>query len=208
MAQAPLPPAPRGDHVFFLPVLGLFLAFSGLGTRGKRFLGPVSPPVHLSRGRGTQTGPIYDLFWGSGAGNLHFSQVFGGSRGAPKPHFFWGAFKKGWHPREVKFGPIWVPRPLDRCTGGEKGPRNRFPLLPRRKNAKKGPKLLKKIKVRNVFYVWQPFCWYPSTLFCADKLAKSQPRRARPTPRAFRWCSRACAAILCRQPQPSRGAAR
>ena len=36
-----------------------FLAPHGLGTRGKRFLGPVSPPVHLSGGRGTQIGPFY-----------------------------------------------------------------------------------------------------------------------------------------------------
>ena len=43
----------------------------------------------------------------------------------------------------MKFGPIWVPRPLDRFPGGEKGPRNRFPLLPRRKKAKQCPKLPK-----------------------------------------------------------------
>ena len=34
-------------------------------------------------------------------------------------------------------GPIWVPRPLDKCTGGEKGLKNRSPLLPRPKNAEK-----------------------------------------------------------------------
>ena len=41
--------------------VGPFLVSDGLGTRGKRFLGPVSPPVHLTRGRGTQIGPFY--FW-------------------------------------------------------------------------------------------------------------------------------------------------
>merc|ERR1712015_97194 len=39
-------------------------------------------------------------------------------------------------------GPIWVPRPPDKCTGGETGPRKRFPLVPRPCGAKKGPKLL------------------------------------------------------------------
>ena len=42
---------------------GPFLASDGLGTRGKRFLGPVSPPVHLTRGRGTQIGPCLSHFW-------------------------------------------------------------------------------------------------------------------------------------------------
>ena len=32
-------------------------------------------------------------------------------------------------------GPIWVPRPPDKCTGGETGPRNRFPLLPGQKSS-------------------------------------------------------------------------
>ena len=42
---------------------GPFLASDGLGTRGKRFLGPVSPPVHLPRGRRTQIGPFLDNVW-------------------------------------------------------------------------------------------------------------------------------------------------
>ena len=33
------------------------------GGRGKRFLGPVLPPVHLSGGRGTQIGPFRGHFW-------------------------------------------------------------------------------------------------------------------------------------------------
>ena len=41
----------------------LFLASDRLGTRGESFLGPVSPPVHLSRGRGTQIGPCLGHFW-------------------------------------------------------------------------------------------------------------------------------------------------
>ena len=40
-----------------------FLVSSGLGTRGDRFFGPVSPPVHLSRGRRTQIGPIGGRLW-------------------------------------------------------------------------------------------------------------------------------------------------
>ena len=42
---------------------GSFLASDGLGTRWKRFLGPVSPPVHLSGGRRTQTGPFGGHVW-------------------------------------------------------------------------------------------------------------------------------------------------
>ena len=38
---------------------------------------------------------------------------------------------------------LWVPRPRDKCTGGETGPRKRFPLLPGQNSAKKGPKQLK-----------------------------------------------------------------
>ena len=49
-----------------------FLRVFRLGSRGKRFFGPFSPPVHLSRGRGTQIGPYGGHLWGSGAGNLHF----------------------------------------------------------------------------------------------------------------------------------------
>ena len=40
----------------------------------------------------------------------------------------------------LKNGPIWVRRPLDKCTGGETGPRKRFPLVPRPSEAKKDPK--------------------------------------------------------------------
>ena len=54
----PLPKSRSGANFLILAVLGLFLAPHGLGTRGKRFLGPVSPPVHLSGGRGTQIGPF------------------------------------------------------------------------------------------------------------------------------------------------------
>ena len=43
----------------------------------------------------------------------------------------------------LKNGPIWVRRPLVKCTGGETGPRKRFPLVPRPSEAKKGPKLPK-----------------------------------------------------------------
>ena len=43
--------------------LGPFLASDGLGTTGKRFLGPVSPPVQLTRGRGTQIGSLWGHFW-------------------------------------------------------------------------------------------------------------------------------------------------
>ena len=43
----------------------------------------------------------------------------------------------------LKNGPIWVRRPLVKCTGGETGPRKRFPLVPRPSEAKKGPKRLK-----------------------------------------------------------------
>ena len=50
----------------------------------------------------------------------------GGGRGPP-PHVW------------PKNGPIWVPRPPDRCTGGETGPRNRSPLLPRPCGTKKRP---------------------------------------------------------------------
>ena len=35
----------------------------GPGSRGKRFLGPLSPPVHLSGGRGTQIGPSGGHLW-------------------------------------------------------------------------------------------------------------------------------------------------
>ena len=42
--------------------------------------------------------------------------------------------------KSSKNGPIWVRRPPDKCTGGETGPRKRFPLVPRPSEAKKGPK--------------------------------------------------------------------
>ena len=42
-----------------------------------------------------------------------------------------------------KNDPIWVRRPLDKCTGGETGPKKRSPLVPRPSEAKKGPKLPK-----------------------------------------------------------------
>ena len=42
---------------------GPFLVPHGLGSRGKRFLGPVSPPVRLSGGRGTQIRPFEGHFW-------------------------------------------------------------------------------------------------------------------------------------------------
>ena len=45
--------------------------------------------------------------------------------------------------RWLKHGPICVRRPLVKCTGGETGPRKRFPLVPRPSEAKKGPKLPK-----------------------------------------------------------------
>ena len=48
----------RGQLFVFFCSFGPFLDPHGLGTRGKRFLGPVSPPVHLSGGRGTQLGPF------------------------------------------------------------------------------------------------------------------------------------------------------
>ena len=38
-------------------------ASAGLGTRGDRFFGPVSPSVHLSRGRRTHIGPLFNHFW-------------------------------------------------------------------------------------------------------------------------------------------------
>ena len=37
-------------------------------------------------------------------------------------------------------GPIWVRRPLEKCTGGETGPKKRSPLVPRPSEAKKDPK--------------------------------------------------------------------
>ena len=42
---------------------GHFLASDGLGTRGKHFLGPVSPPVQLPRGRRTQSRPFWVNVW-------------------------------------------------------------------------------------------------------------------------------------------------
>ena len=54
----------------------------------------------------------------------------------PNPIYFKGrsTFKEGpetqkWPPN----GPIWVPRPPDKCTGGETGPRKRFPLFLRQR---------------------------------------------------------------------------
>ena len=41
----------------------VFGVFFWPGSRGKRFLGPVSPPVHLSGGRGTQIGPSGGHLW-------------------------------------------------------------------------------------------------------------------------------------------------
>ena len=38
---------------------------------------------------------------------------------------------------------VWVPRPPDKCTGGEMGPRKRFPLLPGQKSTKKCPQTAK-----------------------------------------------------------------
>ena len=46
-------------------------------------------------------------------------------------------------PKWLKNGPIWVRRPPDKCTGGETGPRKRFPLVPRPSEAKKTPKTAK-----------------------------------------------------------------
>ena len=43
----------------------------------------------------------------------------------------------------LKHGPIWVRRPPGNCTGGETGPRKRFPLVPKPSEAKQGPKLPK-----------------------------------------------------------------
>ena len=43
--------------------VGPFLAEFRPGSRGKRFLGPVSPPVHLPGGRGTQIGPSTGQIW-------------------------------------------------------------------------------------------------------------------------------------------------
>ena len=48
--------APGGDFLNFSSFWHFFLF--GPGRRGKRFLGPVSPPVHLSGGRRTQIGPL------------------------------------------------------------------------------------------------------------------------------------------------------
>ena len=53
--------APGGDFLNFSSFWHFFLF--GPGRRGKRFLGPVSPPVHLSGGRGTQIGPFGGHFW-------------------------------------------------------------------------------------------------------------------------------------------------
>ena len=44
--------------------------------------------------------------------------------------------------KTVQFGSA-VRRPLDKCTGGETGPRKRFPLVPRPSEAKKRPKTAK-----------------------------------------------------------------
>ena len=75
-----------------VPRVGLFLVFFRVGSRRKRFFGPFSPPVHLSRGRGTQIGPYRGHLWGSGDGNLHFSHVFVGVGGRQHAFFlvFWG----------------------------------------------------------------------------------------------------------------------
>ena len=47
-------------------------------------------------------------------------------------------------------GPIWVRRPPDKCTGGETGPKKRFPLVPGPAEAKKGSKLPKFNNFENV----------------------------------------------------------
>ena len=56
-------PCVIGGKYLIFDSFGPFLASDGLGTRGKRFLGPVSPPVHLSGGRRTQIGPCLSHFW-------------------------------------------------------------------------------------------------------------------------------------------------
>ena len=53
----------RGQCFEFWQFGGLFWRFFWPGSRGKRFLGPVSPPVHLSGGRGTQIGPSGGHLW-------------------------------------------------------------------------------------------------------------------------------------------------
>ena len=55
-----------GGQLLNVGSFGPFLAPHGLGTRGNRFLGPVSPPVHLSGGRWTQIGPSRGPFVGFG----------------------------------------------------------------------------------------------------------------------------------------------
>ena len=43
----------------------------------------------------------------------------------------------------LKNGPIWVRRPLDKCTGGETGPKNRSPPGPETARSQKMPKTAK-----------------------------------------------------------------
>ena len=119
---------------------------AGTPAPGPLGTGPPGPgPGHRAPGPGTGPKPSNSRRRCSNQIFTHLSLKVDRGR-PPNPIYFKGrsTFKEAaktnfWHSN----GPIWVPRPPDKCTGGDTGPRKRFPLVPRPCGAKKGPKLPK-----------------------------------------------------------------